>query len=138
MTRNVSSILLSKEETLSRLKTDLTRQMNLTSTVQQSLNENTTPAEAINHMMDSARRHHNDKIDELESRINAQLSQLESKIEEFQSTRDESSKKADEIIVDTIETSIESLRHKLNIISADKTGMADFALESAGAEIVSG
>jgi len=39
--------------------------------------------------------------------------------------------------MEKFKSDIESLRHKLAIISADKTGMADFALESAGAEIVS-
>ena len=123
---------------MSQLKNDLTRQMNLTSSVQLALNDNTPAEGVIEELMNSARRHHNAKINELETRIDSQLENIETRIEDFQRTRDQSSKEADEIIVDTIETSIESLRHKLAIISADKTGMADFALESAGAEIVSG
>ena len=119
-----------------QLKTDLNRQMNFTSSVAQAIDD-TTPKQAVEQLMESTRQQHN-KIKEIETRFNQQIEKIEAKIEDFQRTREESSKKADEIIVDTIESSIQSLRHKLNIISADKTGMADFALESAGAEIVSG
>ena len=110
--------------------------MNFTSSVAQAIDD-TTPKQAVEQLMDSTRQQHN-KINEIEMRFNQRIDEIETKIKQFQQSREESSKKADEIIVDTIESSIQSLREKLNIISADKTGMADFALESAGAEIVSG
>ena len=119
-----------------QLKTDLNQQMNFTSSVAQAIDD-TTPKQAVEQLMESTRQQHN-KINEIEMRFNQRIDEIETKILQFQQSREESSKKADEIIVDTIESSIQSLREKLNIISADKTGMADCALESAGAEIVSG
>ena len=83
-----------------------------------------------------------DRIIQTNQKLDQRLKALEEQLGNFEletrKSRSESATKAQELISKVFEDSVESIKEKLNRIMADKTGMADFALESAGAEIVSG
>ena len=119
---------------------ELMQQKNLTSSVAEAITDNSAQLVAEKILETSHKQAQ--RINEIETKLDKEMTRIEERLKqaevEFQRNREESSRRADELIVDEIEGSIEKLRRKLNIISADKTGMADFALESAGAEIAPG
>ena len=119
---------------------ELMKQKNLTSSVAEAITDNSAQLVAEKILETSHKQAQ--RINEIETKLDKEMTRIEERLKqaevEFQRNREESSRRADEFIVDEIEGSIEKLRRKLNIISADKTGMADFALESAGAEIAPG
>ena len=119
---------------------ELMQQKNLTSSVAEAITDNSSQLIAEKILEQSQQQAQ--RINEIEAKLDKEMTRIEERLRQaeldFQRNREESSRRADELIVDEIEGSIEKLRRKLNIISADKTGMADFALESAGAEIAPG